>query len=391
MDLTLDKHEEAFRAQVQRWLDAHVPDDRLPPIYTEEGVRAHRTWERQLFDAGYAALHWPKEFGGAGADLITQSIFQEEYLLAGAPQRLNRLGLGLIGPTIIQFGTDAQKQRWLPKILSCDELWCQGFSEPDAGSDLAAVRTRAERDGEDFVVNGQKIWTSLSAFADWMFALVRTDASGRKHQGLTYLLIPMATPGIDTRPVRQLHGEPGFAEVFFTDVRVPADNVLGDVGDGWRVAMATLGFERGTGLGNHVRFTRDVEELMALAGMAGVADDPVVRDALAERFVESQVFRRYMQHTVSRLAAGAELGPGASVTKLYWSEMEARIFETAVQVLGPRAELHRAPEALTSQDFQRRYWHARAARIYAGTSEVQKNIIAERVLGLPKEPAWTQT
>lgn len=389
MDAEPEDHQRAFRTEVRRWLREHVPTSPLPPIHTEEGVCAHRAWERELLEGGYAALHWPREFGGADAGLVAQAIFQEEYLLADGPQRLNRLGLGLVGPTIIEFGTEAQKRRWLPGILSCEELWCQGFSEPDAGSDLAAVRTRAERDGEDLVVNGQKIWTSLATFADWMFALVRTDVVAPKHRGLTYLLIPMDSVGIEIRPIRQLHGELGFAEVFLTDVRVPAANVLGEFGDGWRVAMTTLGFERGMALGNHVRFTRDVEDLARLAIAAGVADDPTVRDAIAHRFVEAQVFRRYMQHKLAQMAAGADLGPSASITKLYWSEMEARIFETAIEVLGPRAELHGAPAALGPEDFHRRYWHARAARIYAGTNEVQRNIIAERVLGLPKEPACT--
>jgi len=391
MDLRLNDRERAFQAEVRAWLQEHVPRAPTAPPFTPEAVAALRTWERGLFDAGYAALHWPREYGGGGAGFVLQSIFQEEYVRADAPPRLNRLGLGLIGPTIIDYGTPEQKQRWLPGILRCDDLWCQGFSEPEAGSDLAAVRTRAERDGSDFVVNGQKLWTSLSAAADWMFALVRT-AGGERHRGLTYLLIPMNAAGIERRPIRMLHGESGFAEIFFTDVRVPDVNVLGEVGDGWRVAMATLTHERGTGLGQHVRFSRDVEDLVALARRAGVAEDPVVRDAVASRFVETEVFRCWMQMTLTRLAAGDPPGPGASLTKLFWSEMEARIFETAIDTLGPLAELDGdAPGALTRGDFHRRYWHARASRIFAGTSEIQRNVIAERLLGLPKEQAWTSS
>lgn len=389
MRLTLDDERLAFRAEVAAWLERNVPGESLPPIYAREGVDAHREWERRLNQAGYAALHWPREYGGGGADLVTQAIFQEEYQRAEAPQRLNRLGLGLIGPTLIEFGTEEQKSRWLPGILTCDELWCQGFSEPDAGSDLAGIRTRAVLDGDDLVINGQKIWASLSIFADWMFALVRTGQAGGGHLGLTFVLIPMTTPGIDLRPIRQLHGEPGFAEVFFTDVRVPTKNVVGEIGDGWRVAMATLGFERGTGLGDHVRFTRDVEELVQIAFRTGRGDDPVVRDAVAARFVEAQVYQRYMQNVVTRLSAGEELGSGSSLVKLYWSEMEARIFETAIDVLGPWAELDDGPLALVGNRFHRRYWHARASRIFAGTSEIQKNIISERLLGLPKERRWS--
>ncbi len=388
MNLTLDDDQIAFRTDVCTWLESNVAQGPLPPIYTREGVSAHREWERRLYQAGYAALHWPREYGGGGADLVTQAVFQEEYQRAGGLQRLNRLGLGLIGPTIIAFGTEDQKLRWLPRILTCDDLWCQGFSEPDAGSDLAGIRTHAVRDGDDLIVNGQKTWTSLSVFADWMFALVRTGDPGARHRGLTFVLIPMTTPGIELRPIRQLHGEPGFSEVFLSDVRVPMGNVIGNLGDGWRVAMATLGFERGTGIGDHVRFTKDVEDLVRLALRANAGEDPVVRDAIAARFAEAQVYRRYMQHVVTKLSAGEDLGSRSSLSKLYWSEMEARIFETAVDILGPFAELDDAPLALAGDHFHRRYWHARASRIFAGTTEIQKNIIAERLLGLPKEPQW---
>ncbi|MGQ0481538.1 MAG: acyl-CoA dehydrogenase family protein [Pseudonocardia sp.] len=392
MDLTYTATEREFRAEVRDWLAANAPTEVLPPIYTAAGVAAHRIWERTMFDAGYSALHWPREHGGGGAGLIEQAIFGEEYLRAGAPMRLNRLALGLAGPTVIQFGTDQQRRRWLPAMLSCDDLWCQGFSEPEAGSDLAGLRTRAERDGDDFVINGQKTWTSMSAFANWMFAMVRSDPDSSRHRGITFIMVPMDTPGIELRPIRQLHGEPGFAEVFFTDVRVSASNVIGEVGEGWSVAMATLGFERGTGLGDHVRFARDVADLVELARRAGVADDPVVRDEIAARWVEVQQFRRHMQRTATRLAAGGTIGPEASMTKLFWSEMEARIFETALKILGPLAELaDDAPDSLAGRGFHRRYWHSRASRIFAGTSEVQRNIISERVLGLPREPRWTSS
>lgn len=391
MDLTYSPAQTSFRAQARDWLAAHVPAEPLPPPHTAEGVAAHRAWERQLHGAGYAALHWPREHGGGGAGLIEQALFGEEYVRAGAPVRLNRLALGMAGPTVMAFGTPAQQQRWLPGMLSCDQLWCQGFSEPDAGSDLAAVRTRAELDGDELVITGQKVWTSLSAFAQWMFALVRTDPAQQRHRGLTFVMIAMDSPGVELRPIRQLHGEPGFSEVFLTGVRVPLADVVGELGHGWAVAMATLGFERG-GLGDHARFARDVDDLVELAHRAGVADDPVVRDEVAARFVEVQQFRRHVELVTSRLAAGAPTDAQASITKLYWSEMEARIFETALRILGPLAEL--TPEAslnLAAPGLHRRYWHARAARIFAGTSEVQRNIISERVLGLPREPRWTST
>jgi alkylation response protein AidB-like acyl-CoA dehydrogenase len=386
MDLTYSDPELAFRDEVRAWLIDNVPTHPLPPPYTAEGVAAHREWEKALYTAGYSALHWPQEFGGGGADFMRQMLFDEEYHRAAAPQRLNRLALGLVGPTLIEFGTTEQKRRWLPGMLSCDELWCQGFSEPGAGSDLSAVRTRAVPDGDDFVLNGQKIWTSLSAFADWMFALVRTDPSQTRHRGLTYIVLPMNSAGIELRPIRQLHGEPGFSEVFFTDVRVPAKNVIGEIGDGWRVAMATLGYERGTGLGNHVRLSNDVRQLVDLAKRMGVADDPVHRNEIASRFAEAELFRRYMQHIASQLAAGNGVGFRSSLVKLYWSELDSRIQETALQILGPFAELAAPQTCADGAGFHRRYWHARASRIFAGTNEIQRNIIGERLLGLPREP-----
>jgi alkylation response protein AidB-like acyl-CoA dehydrogenase len=384
MQLALTDEQAAFRDEVREWLTAHVPHEPLAPQWTPNGLAAHREWERELQAAGYAALAWPAEYGGGGADLATQAIFQEQYILSGAPARLNRMGLGLIGPTLIELGTEEQRAQFLPRILSCEDLWCQGFSEPQAGSDLASLRTKAVRDGDDRVISGQKVWTSLAGFADWMFALVRTNPDAPKHRGITFVLIPMDSPGIDVRPIRQLHGEPGFAEVFLHEVRVPVANVVGAIDDGWSVAMACLGFERGTGLGDHVRFTTDVLGLVDLARQTGVADDPVVRDAIAARYVESQAFRCYMQHTLARLSAG-DTAVSASVTKLTWSELEARIFATARDVLGERADLADAGDT-AGTNLQRRYWHARGARIFAGANEIQRTIIAERTLGLPKEP-----
>ncbi|MCF7550821.1 acyl-CoA dehydrogenase family protein [Pseudonocardia sp. WMMC193] len=391
MDLTYSPDQEDFRDRARSWLAANVPTAPLPSPATADGVAAHREWERLLHEAGFAALHWPREHGGGGAGLVEQALFAEEYVKAGAPVRLNRLALTLAGPTVMALGSAEQRERWLPGMLTCDELWCQGFSEPEAGSDLAGVRTRGEIDGDKLVVTGQKVWTSLSAFAQWMFALVRTDSAQRRHRGLTFVMIPMDAAGVELRPIRQLHGEPGFSEVFLTGVRVPVGNVVGDIGAGWTVAMTTLGFERG-GLGDHARFARDVGDLVELARRAGVADDPVVRDEVAARFVEVQQFRRHVELVTSRLAAGTPVDAQASITKLYWSEMEARIFETALRILGPLAELTvEAPMNLAAPGLHRRYWHARASRIFAGTSEVQRNIIAERVLGLPREPRWTPT
>ena len=387
MDLTLTPEQAAFRDEVRAWLAAHVPPEPLRPSSTEEGLEAHRAWEKKLYEAGYAAIHWPREFGGRGADLLTQAIFSEEYTRAGAPERVNVLGLGLAGPVLIDFGTVEQRRRWLPGILSCDAIWSQGFSEPDAGSDLAALSTSAVRDGDHLVVNGQKIWTTLGRFADWIFTLVRTNRDAAPHQGITVVMIPMDTRGIEVRPIMQINEDPGFSEVFFTDVRVPVDNVVGEIDDGWRIAMATLGYERGTGLGNHVRFSNNVRELMALARAAGVDEEPLVRDDVAQRFIETEVFRHHMHRTLTRMATDHAPGPEASLNKLYWSEMEARIFRSGLDLMGPAAVLSdKASAAQEIPDWHKRYWYARAATIYAGTSEIQKNIIAERILGLPKEP-----
>jgi alkylation response protein AidB-like acyl-CoA dehydrogenase len=397
MDLNLTAEQQAFRDEIRGWLEANVPSTPLTPLTEPGGLDAHRAWEKKLFEAGYAAISWPSAYGGRDADLFSQATFSEEYARAGAPQRINTLGLGLAGPTLIAFGTPEQKEKWLPSLLSCDDLWCQGFSEPDAGSDLANIKTSAVREGDEYVINGQKIWTSLGRWADWMFCLVRTDRDAPKHKGITYIMIDMHTPGIEVRPIMQINGDPGFAEVFFTDVRVPAWNVIGEVNDGWRVAMATLGFERGTGLGSHVRFSRDLAELVSLVKAVGLDRDPIVRDRLAQLFVETEVFRHNSYRTLSRLGSGKPIGPEASLNKLYWSTMETRLYEAGMQALGEIAELAPAAPAVMDalgeanakdawKHWHKQYWYSRASMIYAGTSEIQKNIISERVLGLPKEP-----
>jgi alkylation response protein AidB-like acyl-CoA dehydrogenase len=387
MDLNLTDDQNAFRDEVRTWLEANVPAD-IRKDASEEAFEEHRAWEQKLYDAGYAAIHWPKAYGGRDADLLTQAIFQEEYFRAKAPDRINVLGLGLAGPTLMVYGTPEQQQRWLPKILSAEEIWCQGFSEPDAGSDLAALRTTAVREGDEFIVNGQKIWTSLARFGDWIFTLVRTDKDAPKHKGISFLMIPMDSPGIDVRPIVQINNDAGFSEVFFTDVRVPAENLVGELNDGWRIAMTTLGFERATGLGAHVRFSRDLQELVALVKSMGLADDPVYRDQVTKLYVETEVYRHNMYRTLTRLAGGKPIGPEASLNKLYWSEMEARTYETGIQAMGELAELTPKADAAADTDhWHKSYWYSRASCIYAGTTEIQKNIISERVLGLPKEPS----
>ena len=384
MDLRYSDAEEGFRAEARAWLHANVPAERLPVADTREGFEAHREWERTLHAAGYAGMHWPESYGGRGASVVQQAIFVEEYLLAAGPERINVLGLNLMGPSLMAHGTEEQKRRWLPRILSAEDVWSQGFSEPDAGSDLAGLKTRAVRDGDDFVINGQKIWTSYGAYADWMFALVRTDPEAPRHSGITFIAIDMRTQGVEARPIRQLDGHAGFAEVFFTDARVPADQVIGEVNQGWSVAMTTLGFERDAPAASPARYLRAVTDLVGAAKARGLSDDPVVRDGLAELYAGAHAYRAHALRTLTRLSRGESLGADASMTKLLWSELEQRIYEFGRHVLGPYGESLSDAPLRNPRLWNAYYWFARAATIYAGTSEIQRNIISERVLGLPK-------
>lgn len=384
MDLTFTPEQEEFRREVRSWLRENVPASLASPG-TREGFDAHRDWERTLSRAGYGAIRWPTEYGGRGAEPVLQAIFEEEYLLAGGPERVTVVGQNLLGPTLMEHGTDEQRARWLPGILSADVIWSQGFSEPEAGSDLAGIRTRAVRDGDAWVVDGQKIWTSYGTFADWIFALVRTDPSAERHRGITFLAIDMSSEGVEARPIVQADGYAGFAEVFFTGVRVPVNNVIGNVNAGWSVAMTTLAAERDSPAAPAARFLRDLRELATAARARGVDGDPVVRDALAGLLVRTEAYRAHTLRTLSKLSRGKSLGSEASVTKLLWSELERDIYETGREVLGPYAETVGPPAPLDDpRGWNSRYWFARAATIYAGTSEIQRNIVAERVLGLPK-------
>ncbi|HZS15978.1 MAG TPA: acyl-CoA dehydrogenase family protein [Candidatus Dormibacteraeota bacterium] len=389
MDFQLTSEDAAFQEEVRSWLSAHREQiAHTREVDWEAGGEAferYRDWERQLFEAGLAAIAWPKEYGGRGASLMQQALFTDEYVKAQAPDRINRLGLGLLGPTLMVYGTDEQKQEHLPRILRCDEIWCQGFSEPNAGSDLASLRTRAEIEGDEFVVNGQKIWTSLGRFGDWIFTLCRTDPSAPKHKGISFILIDMHSPGVEVRPLVQIDGSARFAEVFFTDVRVPRSNLVGALNEGWKVAMTTLGFERGTGLGSPAAFNRMFQDVVALTRREQRSDDPDVRRRVAQGYIETRMFQLNNQRTLSKLSKGAQVGSEASLNKLYWSEMEMRLLELGLDVLGPRAEVAEGPEAEHGGELFGDYLYARASMIYAGTNEIQKNIIAQRVLGLPRE------
>jgi alkylation response protein AidB-like acyl-CoA dehydrogenase len=385
VDLDFTPHEEEFRRIARAWLEANVPAAPLASMDTADGFEQHRQWERVLYDGGWSAVSWPVEYGGQGANLIEWLIFEEEYYRAGAPGRVNQNGIFLLGPTIIQIGTDEQKARILPAMASGEEIWCQGWSEPDAGSDLAAIRSRALRDGDDYVLDGQKTWCSRGAFADWMFGLFRTDPTAERHRGLTFILVPMQADGVTVRPIAQLDGETGFAEVFLDGVRVPATNVVGEQDRGWAVAMATAGFERGLSLRSPARYSETAKRLVDLYGRVGRAFQPTLRDEVVSGWMDAEAYRLHTYWTVSRIIDGGSIGAEASLNKLWWSEMDLRMHETALRLLGPAGELRpEAPAAVEDGRWLDGFLFALAGPIYAGTNEIQRNVVADRVLSLPR-------
>ena len=393
MDLNLTAEEKQFRDELRSWLEANVPKDwsewREKPI--EESFPYLKAWQRKLYESGWAAVSWPKEYGGRGASLMQQSIFWEEMSRVEAPPMANSLGLGLIGPTIIAYGTDAQKKRYIPKILSAEEIWCQGFSEPNAGSDLANLQTEARLDGDDYVVNGQKVWTSYGWVGDWCELVVRTDANVPKHKGLTVLLIDMKSPGVEVRPLRQMTGESEFGEIFFRDVRVSKENVLGSVNDGWNVAVSTLMYERGSyGARLHLIFRRNISRLTELAHTLQrngrtAAQDPLIRQKLAQCYAEIEIMRLNQMRAFSRITATGVPGPEGSIQKIFWSELNQRVQQLAQELLGPYGQLQAGdPLAPDKGIWAYGYLRTRGNTIEAGTSEVQRNIIGHFVLGLPR-------
>jgi alkylation response protein AidB-like acyl-CoA dehydrogenase len=350
---------------------------------------AAREWSLKLFDAGYAGLTWPTQYGGAGAPYTHQAIFLEEVARAEAPEHIGVIGLGMAGPTIISHGTDEQKGRYLRSILSGEDVWCQGFSEPGAGSDLASLRTKAVRDGDTFVVNGQKVWSSFAHIADWCILLTRTDPDAPKHAGLTYLLVDMHSDGVEVRPLRQVTGDPEFNEIFFNDVRVPASNVVGEVDGGWKVAMTTLLHERGTlGFALTARLEVQLNKLLKVAREVSVngrraADDLLIKDGLAQRWIELQALRFTNYRALTKLMTDGVPGPEGSIAKLHWSESNQRLTKLALEILGPRAQLD-GVDSVWGGYWQYQQLRSRGNTIEAGTSEILRNIIAERVLGLPR-------
>jgi alkylation response protein AidB-like acyl-CoA dehydrogenase len=394
MDLRDRPEDEAFRAEVRAWLDAHVVGDfaalggRGGSGDETFGFETRLEWEKVLAADRWTCLGWPVEYGGRGASVAHQVIFNEEYVRAGAPGRVSVLGEGLLGPTLIQYGTPEQQARFLPPILAGTELWCQGYSEPNAGSDLANVQTKARREGDDWVITGQKVWTSGAHQADWCFVVCRTEPGSERHRGLSYLLVPMDQSGVEVRPITQLTRTSEFNEVFFDGARTPYDHVVGEVGDGWRVALATLAFERGVGLlGHQVSFRRELDHLFELAMANGKTSDPVVRQRLARSYAELEILRFNTLRSLSGYD-GPVAPPEASIIKLYWATWHRQLGELAMDVLGPAGLIvDSAPYEL--DEFQRTFLFSRSETIYGGSNEIQKNIIGERVLGLPPEPKGT--
>jgi alkylation response protein AidB-like acyl-CoA dehydrogenase len=388
MDLTFTPEQQAFRKEARTWLEANVPKEPLPSFDTAEGFQAHREWERTLNAAGWAMVPWPVEYGGRGANLLEWLIFEEEYYRAGAPARVNQNGLFLLGPTIMEYGTPEQKARFLPKMAASEEVWAQGWSEPNAGSDMAAIQSTARREGDVYVINGQKTWATRGAFADWLFGMFRTDPDSERHKGLTFVLVPLRAEGVTVRPIAQLDGETGFAEVFLDNARVPVENRLGDEGKGWEVAMATAGFERGLMLRSPARFQNTARKLVDLykrTVRSGTPVDPVLRDAVARCWMDAEAYALNTYQTVTYLQEGGKIGAEASLNKIFWSELDLRMHETALSILGVRAELHaEAPAAGDVGRWLDGFLFALSGPIYAGTNEIQRNIIAERILGLPR-------
>jgi alkylation response protein AidB-like acyl-CoA dehydrogenase len=393
MDLNYSPEDRAFREKTRRWLEANVPTEDLKTL------AERKAWHRKLYEAGYVGMLWPKEYGGWGATAMQQAIVQDEMARIQAPPAINGLGIGFIGPTIIVHGTDAQKQRYLKKILTSEEIWCQLYSEPNAGSDLAGLKTRAEDAGDHFVVNGQKIWTSSGPIADWGILLCRTDPKAAKHKGISCVLLNMRQPGVEVRPLKQITGHSLFSEVFMTNARADKSDLIGKLNEVWAIAQTTLGFERGgNSLGRVTRYAIAFNQLVKAVKRLKrkgrpLIEDPVVRAKMGKLYAELEVQRYAGLRVLSALNKGDSPGAASSITKLSYTEFEKRYYETALEILGPWGQLMTAREEFEEIDtssgeagtWATAFLWARAGTIYSGSSEIQKNIIGERVLGLPKE------
>jgi len=373
MDLDFTESELAFQSEARAWLAANVPATPLPSMDTAEGFAAHQAWEKRLADARWSVVSWPREVGGREASLVEWVIFEEEYYRAGAPGRVSQNGIFLLAPIIFDHGTPEQQRRFLPAMASGETIWAQAWSEPEAGSDLASLKSTATRVDGGWRLNGQKTWSSRAALAHWGFGLFRSDPEAARHTGLTYFLFPLGADGITVRPIAQLDGEAGFAEIFFDDVFVPDVDVLGAPGDGWRVAMSTAGNERGLSLRSPGRFCAAADRLVELYASSPEGGS----DGVVDAWIKARAYRLYTWGTVTRLGDGGEMGAAGSVNKVFWSELDVALHETALDLLGPEAEVE--------SSWTDGYLFSLAGPIYAGTNEIQRNIVAEQILGLPRE------
>jgi alkylation response protein AidB-like acyl-CoA dehydrogenase len=396
VNLSPTASEEEFRAELRGWLREHLPWEYgtgLPPRFEDLGeeVAFLRQWQASLAAGRWIGVSWPPEFGGRGTGPAEHYIVQEELARARAPELVGRIGVNLVGPTLLSHGTPDQRRRWLARILTAEELWCQLFSEPGAGSDLASLSTRAERAEGGWRLTGEKVWTSYAQFADWGVCLARTDPAAPKHRGISYLVVDMRAPGVEVRPLVQMTGEAEFNQVALNGVFVPEEQLLGEENRGWQVASSTLSHERGTSPRQLVIHTQLLGELLRMASDTGAYDEPRIRPRLAQAFVELRLFQLHNWRTLSRLEKGLEPGPEGSMLKLYWSEMSQRLHDLAMTVIGPASSLGRGATANPGDGRWQRSWlYYHAASIFAGTNEIQRNILAERVLGLPREPAATK-
>jgi alkylation response protein AidB-like acyl-CoA dehydrogenase len=383
MHLEYTPEQDAFRAEVRAWLEAHVPKEPLVTLECREGYDQHVEWERTLASGNWGMVTWPEAYGGRGLDLIEWLIFEEEYFRAGGPNRANQNGIFLLGPTIMEFGTEEQKKRFLTPMAKGEVIWAQAWSEPGAGSDMAAISSKAVRDGDHYVITGQKTWSSRAAFADWGFGMFRTDPESKRHKGLTFILFDLNTPGITRRPIRQLHGDTGFAELFFDEVRVPVENCLAGEGEGWNVAMATAGFERGLMLRSPGRFQATAKRLVDLYRKHEAEASPAAREAVLQAWMSAQAYAYNTYAVAAKIMAGGKIGAEASLNKIFWSELDRSMHRTAMQLLGAQAELKRFDDGSVNQWLEG-YIFSLSGPIYAGSNEVQRNITAERLLGLPR-------
>jgi alkylation response protein AidB-like acyl-CoA dehydrogenase len=392
MDFEFTPEQDTFRKEVRQWLERTLPDDLRGRSFASsradrEEVRKLRGWQKTMYQAGYVGIDWPRESGGRGATLIEQIILYQEMARAESPQPVNRGGLSMLGPTLMKYGTPAQQRRFLPGILTADELWCQGFSEPNSGSDLANLQTRAVRDGDAFVVTGQKVWTSMAHVADWCFLLVRTDPQVARHKGISFLLVDMRSPGITVRPLRQMTGEAEFNEVFFDAVRVPAENLVGRLNEGWSVAITTLAYERDLlTFIRHIALRNAVHRLVRLVQEKGCGSERTVRQKVASLWIGEQALQLNAYRSLTKILKGGQPGPEGSTSKLSWSQLDQELAQVATEVIGPFSQLTGGSQwALDDGQWEFYALLAQASGIRAGTSEILRNILSERVLGLPKD------